>query len=155
MSALEQLGSVYAIVASSFGAATIMTMLTRYHDMQPEKVVLLSPMGHINQQIDIFYRLMGIDGQFRKNVRRVLQSKLPLPLEQFDVAEAAVSVRSAGMIVHDQHDRVIPLQLSWHIAEKWGGAEGNVKFVTTTQLGHKNALRNHVVRQAVAAFLQS
>jgi esterase/lipase len=155
LSAMEQLGSVYAIVANSFGAAATMTMLTRHQEVQPEKVILVSPMGHSDQHIDIFSRLVGIDGKLREKARRVLQSKLPLPLEQFDVAEAAVSVRSAGMIIHDQHDLVIPLLSSWHIADKWGGAEGDVEFVTTAQLGHKNVLHMHVVHQAIVVFLQS
>jgi pimeloyl-ACP methyl ester carboxylesterase len=155
LSTIEQLGSVYAIVANSFGAAATMTMLTRHQEMQPEKVVLVSPMGHINQHIDIFNRIVGIDVRLGENMRRVLQSKLPLPLEKFDVAEAAANVRSAGMIIHDQHDLVIPLQSSRRIADTWGGADANVGFLTTAQLGHKNVLRKHVVHQAIVAFLQS
>ncbi len=150
-SAVEQLGSVYAIVANSFGAAAAMTMLARNVDIQPEKVVLISPMGHIQQHIDLFNLLVGIDGKLRDNMRRVLQGKLPLPLECFDVAEAASRVKSAGLIIHDQHDPVIPLHSSQRIADQWG----DVDFLTTSFCEHKGVLSNPSVHETVAAFLRS
>lgn len=144
-----QLGPVHAIVANSFGAAATMTMLAREVDIQPARLVLVSPMTHFEQHMDIYQRLLGIEGRLEANMRSVLQRRLPLSIERFDVAEAVTRVSSLALIIHDIHDPVIPVQAARHVADKWA----NAALIETSHLGHKKLIANANVQRAIVDFI--
>lgn len=148
-STLEQIAPVYAIVANSFGAAATVTMLARHQDLQPPHIVLLSPMAHLEQHIDVFKRLLGIDDQLVDRVRSIIQHRMPLPIAEFNVARAITSISSLGLIIHDVDDPVIPFHSVEPIAENWNQAQ----LISTTGLGHKHLITNADVQAAIVEYL--
>lgn len=149
--ALEQLAPVHGLIANSFGAAAAMTALARYPDIQPGRIILLSPMAHINQHLSIYKRLVGIDGRLEANMLHILQQRLPLPLDHFDVAQAVTHIDCPGMIIHDRYDPVIPFESSQHILANWP----NAAFMETRNLGHKKLIGSPTVQAAVVNFFGS
>ncbi len=147
--ALEQLTPVYAIVANSFGAAATINMLAWHPDLQPPRIVLLSPMAHLEQHIDIYKRLLQIDGRLLANVRNLIQRRMPLPIATFDVARAITAISSPGLIIHDLDDPVIPFHSVQPIAENWS----HVQLVKTNGLGHKHLIANSDVQATVVKYL--
>jgi len=147
--ALVQLGPVHAVVANSFGAAATMTMLAREADVQPAKLVLVSPMTHFEQHMNIYQRLLGIEGRLEANLRSQLQRRVPMPLERFDVGEAVTRVSSQGLIIHDIHDPVIPAQSVRQVADQWASAS----LMETSHLGHKKLIANANVQRSIVDFV--
>lgn len=148
-SALEQLAPVHSVIANSFGAAATTNMLARKGTLHPPKLVLISPMAHIEQHIGIFNQLVGVEGRLETHMRAVLGRRLPLPFDRFDLTDAVTYVDSEGLIIHDVHDPVIPFGSAQAIAEAWP----NATFLATQHLGHKKLINNIHVQAAIVDFL--
>lgn len=149
---IEQQGSIYSIVASSFGGAATALMLARNPNLQPQKMVLLSPMGHIREHLGIFNRLVGFDEQMFARVQQQVEQHLPNhSIAKFDVAQAAETLTLSGLVVHDLDDTVIPFSSGQRIASNWP----NARFQKTNGLGHRNVIRNEKIKVAIVEFLQA
>lgn len=146
--AIEQ-QSPYAVIANSFGAAATTTMLSRQPELQPEKLVLVSPMGHFEHHLAIFNRLVGIDGELEKAMRHQIETKLPRPIAHFDVAQAVKTLNVPGLVIHDLYDPIIPFESSLQVASNWVQGE----FKETRHLGHKNVIGNADIQAIITRFL--
>lgn len=150
-SAIEQHGPIYAVIANSFGGAATSLMLGREPQVDIEKLVLLSPMKHILQHIDIFEEVAGYPERHRDALYASINRQMSAPIESCDVADAVKNFDMPGLIVHDLDDRVIPAAGSAEIAKNYAGSI----LKHTTGLGHKGLVRNRKVQAWVMHFLNS
>jgi omega-6 fatty acid desaturase (delta-12 desaturase) len=151
MQTIAQHGPIYGIVANSYGAAATALMLNREPQIHVDKLFLVSPMNHIQQHIDIFEKLLGFPSYMQTDLLDAIQRRLPLPLEQCDVVAAMKHLTIPTMIVHDEHDFIIPFATSKAIA----AACRNSILKKTQRLGHRRVLRSELVQQWMLEFLQA
>ena len=147
--ALEQHGPFYAVVAKSFGGAATSLMLSREPYIQPDKLVLLSPMKHLLQHIGIFEAILGYPASMHTHIVNRIQRSIPLPIEDCDVREAVATFQMPGLIIHDLDDQVIEAEGSLEIAKKY--PQSILK--NTLGLGHKGLIHDQQVQQWIVDFI--
>lgn len=149
MAAIEQQDPVYAVIANSFGAAATSLMLEREPHIKLEKLVMLSPMNHIRQHIDIFEKILGYPANMHARIIEHINKSLPLPIERCDVTEAVKNISTPALIVHDLDDAVIPAKGTLDIAVNY---EGSI-LKNTEGLGHRGVVRHATVHKWILDFL--
>lgn len=127
---IEQHGAFYGIIAHSFGAAATAIMLAREPQLMPKKLVLLSPMRHLEQYLDRFAAVAGLSSGGKARLHELVESRVGLPMEQCSTVEAVRQFTIPGLIIHDRNDTLIPDAGSAEIARCWHGA----RLMTTEKL---------------------
>lgn len=151
LSVIEQHGPVYAVVANSLGASAAALMLARASHIRVSKLMLISPLNHIKQQIDIFMNIVGFPPDFHNQLEDSIRLRLPIPLAQCDVSKALASIETDSMIIHDASDRLIPVVTS----EMMVASRPKTKLLITHGLGHRHILRDTCIHQKMLQFLSS
>jgi len=67
--------------------------------------------------------------------------------EQESLTELAINFKSAGLIVHDRMDRIVPYSHAEAFSSAWPGA----KLFDTHKLGHSRILKDEKVIQVIAS----
>lgn len=147
---LEQHGPFEGVIAHSFGAAATAIMLAHEPHLMPEKLVLMSPMRDLAQQLDIFTRIAHLSPQGCARLKEQIAQRIGMPFEQCSTVEAVRAFTTPGLVVHDRHDTLIPYEGGATVAENWSGA----RFITTDGLGHRLGLGDDSVFSRVLAFLR-
>ncbi len=148
---IEQHGPFHAVIAHSFGAAATAIMLAREPQLMPEKLVLLSPMRDLQQHFDIFASIAQLSSQCKKRVKGLVAECVGLPFEMVSAIEAVRTFSVPGLVIHDRDDTLIPYEVGAMIAQNWRGA----RFVSTSNLGHRQGLNNADVLNAILNYLGS
>ncbi|MEQ8674115.1 MAG: alpha/beta fold hydrolase [Aggregatilineales bacterium] len=149
--AVEQYAPIHAIIGNSFGGAATALSLKRNKSISVDRLILVSPMQHILQHIDIFDCLMDVPDEVMSRVLWKIAGRIGMPLGQCDVLEAVSDLSMPGLLIHDVEDEVIPVQSSRMIADVWQ----NSFYVETTGLGHRGAIRDKCVIDEIIHFLKS
>lgn len=143
---IEQIGPVHGIIAHSFGGAATMLMLANHLHTLAENVVLIGAPSELANMMDEWARARGVSQPVVEGMHQAVTARFGQTVEAFSVAMVAPSVKSAGLIVHDEGDEAVPFQEAEAIARAWVGA----KLVATSGLGHRGPLRSlNVIRQIV------
>ncbi|MCA9888625.1 MAG: alpha/beta hydrolase [Anaerolineae bacterium] len=148
---IEQHGPVYAVVAHSFGASATSLMLSRERGIKINRFIMLSPMNHVQRQIEIFEKILNYPDFMHERVVNHIYNHLPVPIEQCDVTQAVKRIAAPGLIVHDRGDKVISVDNSYDIAASYVGAV----LRDTHGLGHRGIMRSPKVHQWVVDFLNT
>jgi pimeloyl-ACP methyl ester carboxylesterase len=149
-SILEQHGPFDSIIAHSFGAAATTIMLAREPQLAPRKLVLLSPMRDLQQQIDIFADIAHLSVACKTQFEAEIASRVGLPIKMCSTVEAVHSLNISGLVVHDRGDQLIPYSVGVSVAQNWRRAQ----LISTDHLGHQLALRNPKVIHQILDFLE-
>ncbi len=147
---LEQHAPIYAIIGNSFGGAASALTLQRNKFVSVERLVLVSPMSHILQHIDIFDRLMHVPDEIMPRVLAGIENRIGMRISQCDVYKAIKQFQMRGLLIHDKDDEVIPVLSSRMLAGIWR----NASYIETTGLGHRGALQDKQVIDEIIAFLK-
>lgn len=145
----RHVGGLYGAVAHCGGASWVGYAFE--HGLRVERLAVLSAAGG----------RVGIDGYVNmKKVPEPVAIELAKLVEAFEgrngweigcVPKNVRSWSAAGLVVHDEDDRFVPLADARAIAEAWPGA----KLMVTQKLGHVGVLTSDVVVNAVASFLRT
>lgn len=146
---MEQHGPFYGVIAHSFGAAATAVLLAREPQLTPQKLALLSPMGGLDQHVEIFSSIARLSPQRKERLKARIADYVGLPLEGCSTAEAARALGTPGLVIHDRDDRLIPFEVGTAVAHNWRGAH----FVATDRLGHRRGLGNGRVAGVILDFL--
>ncbi len=146
---IVQHGPFHGIIAHSFGAAATAVMLSRHPELMPEKLVLLSPMRDLAQHLDIFACIAQLSPAAKERLQGLVRQRLGLSFEAFSTVAAVRAFTRPGLVIHDQHDRLIPYKVGEEIARNWAGT----RFVSTSRLGHRRGLGSQQVVGHIADYL--
>jgi pimeloyl-ACP methyl ester carboxylesterase len=144
----RETGPFCGVVTHSFGALVIARALR--NSLVTQRVVCLSPPARFSFLVDSFVEALQIPPRTRKAFiargekvfGRDIWQRLSADLNAADLAVPA-------MVIHDEHDKEVPLQQGELLAEAWPGAQ----LVRTRGLGHRRILRDPGVIQRVVEFM--
>ena len=147
--AVDRYGEPHAVIAHSFGAATV--VLAVLDGLPVGRVAVISPMADPIGFSYPFAKMLGFGERIRTGFLRVLEKRVATSMDVFDIPKRLRTVDPAALppllIVHDLGDREIPVAFGEQLKALWPGAE----FDAWTSLGHYRILVDpDVVRQAAA-----
>jgi pimeloyl-ACP methyl ester carboxylesterase len=144
---VEELGDVYGIVAHSLGGAA--TTFALAYGLRTERVVFVSPPADPRDFLKIFSATLGISDDVRVRVKRRVEKRLGVPMEEMLASALASRMRLPLLVVHDEEDKEVPVAVGRSVAEAWPGAD----LIVTRGLGHQRILRNPQVINAAVRFI--
>ncbi|MDQ2772199.1 MAG: alpha/beta fold hydrolase [Bacteroidota bacterium] len=145
---VDTVGEVRAIVAHSFGAASVAGMPVRLPGGAAlPRLVLISPPEGPRVVARRFADFLQLPADLVTRFARHIEQETGRPADSFAVAAAGPGTGAAQVLVlHDEQDDVIPFIEGRNIAADWPGA----RLHATRGLGHNRILRDaEVVRLAV------
>ena len=147
-SVAEAIGPVHGLVGHSLGGAA--ATLALRDGLGAERVVLLAAPADVTPFTTAFADQLRLPPAVRHAMRRNLELRLDVRLDELHVPTIARSLRASALLVHDREDLDVPYRHAEEIAGAWTGA----RLVTTAGLGHRAILRDPaVVRQSVEFLL--
>ena len=141
-------GVVRGIVAHSFGGAAVAGLPVRLPGGAPlPRLLLLSAPVGPRVVAGRFAEFLGLSDDFGARFARHVQQATGRSAESFAAAAAGPTAGTERvLVIHDEHDDVIPFAEGQQIAAAWPGAA----LHATRGLGHNRLLRDaDVVRRAV------
>ncbi len=147
--AIDHIGGIYALVAHSFGTGASMTLLDRYPDLNPERIVLLGPVNRLMDMTAMFAKMVHLPGCALERMHRHIVNRVGRELNTFDVDYIASRRHESALVIHDEEDRVLPFKEGKAVAEAWPGAT----FLATKGLGHRRMLKSDVIIKETVGFL--
>ncbi|GAB3573752.1 alpha/beta fold hydrolase [Hymenobacter daeguensis] len=144
-------GQVRAIVAHSFGAASVAGLPVRLPGGVPlPRLVLLSAPLNPRVVAGRFVDFLGLPAALVARFAAHIERLTGRPADSFAVAAAGPGTGAEKvLIMHDENDEIIPFAEGRQIAAAWPGA----RLHATRGLGHNRILREAAVVQAAVDFM--
>lgn len=140
--ASARLGPLHAVVAHSMGALAASHALA--HGLPAQRLALVATSPPPKQMLKWFTLGFGLGGAVSMRMRRLIEQREGIDLEQFEPAALAPRLPRATLVVHDEDDRTAPVALARPMADLAVAA----RWVGTRGLGHRRVLADpEVVRQ--------
>lgn len=140
---------VAMITHSMGGPAALLALRSASH--RPERLVLLAPPTDLSNATAYFARVFGLPDRVRTDLELALERRFLIKMRDLRVVPLD-SARGQGLpllVIHDQHDRDVPVSEGARLANAWPGA----RFIETRHLGHYKILRDPSVIRSVVSFL--
>lgn len=139
------------LVSHSFGGVATTYALFSNQDIVIEKYILLTTPDRFIDQIQDVSEKLGITKKVEDRLITRLTKETGQDVYALNVSDFVKQIRvKQALIIHDRHDRVIPIYQSKHVHQNWPPA----KLMEIEGTGHFRILSNHAVIGAVIGFLQ-
>jgi pimeloyl-ACP methyl ester carboxylesterase len=116
-----------------------------------ERLALIAPSPPPAKVISWFAHGFGIGEVLARRMKQTIEGREGIPLEQFEPAWLGARLPQPALVVHDRADRASPLAAG----EALAGALPRARLMVTDGLGHRKALNDPHVMEAVARHLWS
>ncbi|HEX8506644.1 MAG TPA: alpha/beta fold hydrolase [Hymenobacter sp.] len=148
---VDAVGAVRAIVAHSFGAASVAGMPVRLPaGAQLARLVLLSAPVGPRAVAGRFADFLYLSNDFVARFVEYVEQATGRPVDSFAAAASGPAIGAEKVLVlHDEDDEIIPFSEGRQIAAAWPGAV----LHATRGLGHNRIMRDAGVVQAAVAFI--
>lgn len=146
---VDELGEVYAILSHSMGGAAATFAISR--GLVVERAVFISPPADPREFLSIFSSALGISDEVRAVVKRRVEHRLGVTMEDMQATALAPSMRTPLLVIHDRQDKEVPARVGQSIARSWPDAE----IVLTEGLGHQRILRDPDVTNVAVNFIDA
>ena len=148
---VDTVGEVRAIVAHSFGAASVAGLPVRLPAAAPlPRLVLLSAPVSPRVVAARFADFLGLSHKVVERFASHIQQTTGRAAESFAAATAGPRIGAEKVLVlHDEGDEIVPFGEGKQIVAAWPGAV----LHATRGLGHNRILRDAAVVQAVVDFI--
>lgn len=140
-------GPFAAAVGHSLGASAAVLALRRGWPLQ--RVALLSAPTSIREQLHGFARLFGLPPAIHDGIRRRIEARYAVRLDDIDRLDALADVGLPALVVHDRNDRRVPFAHAERLVRHLPRAQ----LIATHGLGHFHLIRAADVVHTVADFL--
>jgi pimeloyl-ACP methyl ester carboxylesterase len=143
----NHIGNVEGVVAHSMGSGAAMN-LARQTD-ETVKFVFISPLYNL---LDVLMEYVDDSGIYKvpfntiiENLEKTFNSRLS------DISPSALAgkMRSEALIIHDENDRVTPINEGELLEKNWEKA----RLIKTSQLGHNRILKDSNVIEQTVSFM--
>ncbi|MBL4629931.1 MAG: alpha/beta hydrolase [Paraglaciecola sp.] len=144
-------GKAFGILAHSFGAtATVLLMHEKQH-LLPKKLCLISPMKSLDSHLQVFNTVTGLSDPMMDKLLIRLKLHYALEAKHTDITQLIQDVSIPGLLIHDEHDSLIPIEVTYRLASVWNGS----RIIKTQNLGHRKILKDpFVIRQVTNYMLE-
>jgi pimeloyl-ACP methyl ester carboxylesterase len=141
------LGPLHAIVTHSMGGAAAL-WANRDAPLAERLVLIAAPIDirHFTRALSL---TLGLPEGVRERVHGRLGARFGVPVEAFRADIIAETMRGPLLVVHDEHDRDVPIACGEAIARAWPDAE----LLRTRGLGHRRILRDPSVIATILRFV--
>jgi pimeloyl-ACP methyl ester carboxylesterase len=144
----EEFGPVRAVIAHSFGVAC--TMFALDQEAFATRVAALGAPATLEGLVEKFARILTLSPDTVARLRARVEQRFGVDVwTRFSPHTLARHMRVPALIVHDEHDREVPIEEGAVIASEWPGA----KFLRTRELGHRRLLRDPDVIAEITRFI--
>ena len=141
------LGPVHGVIGHSVGAAA--SLLATRFGFRSERLALIAPPTTPARFAAVFARTLGLAPHIEEAMITRLEARYDMRFAELDVRLDAERLHQPILVLHDQHDRIVPFDSGKSIAD----AAPRGKLVEVTGLGHSAILRAPHVVDAVARFI--
>lgn len=146
----EQYGPVNAFVAHSLGGLSLALALASLPHDAHTRVALLAPATETSTAMRHFFTLLALNARVQQQFTQLVISLSGMQIAEISVTEAMKNVKATVLWIHDEVDKVTPLEDAQAVQK---ANYPNVIFVTTNGLGHSGLYRNASVQRRVVDFL--
>jgi len=148
---VDTVGEVRAIVAHSFGGASVAGLPVRLAGAVPlPRLVLLSAPVGPRAVAGRFADFLSLSADFVEQFAQHVELATGRPVDSFAAAVTGPTMGAEKVLVlHDEEDEIIPFAEGQQIAAAWPGAV----LHATRGLGHNRILRDAGVVQSAVAFI--
>jgi pimeloyl-ACP methyl ester carboxylesterase len=136
-----------AAIAHSVGGAAV--ALALHQGLALGAVVLAAPPRAPAAFLDGFCAGLGLTAETRDEVRRRIERRVRLRMNELIVPRFARELRTPALVVHDRRDMEVPWDDGADIAAAWVGS----RLVSTEGLGHRRLLRDPGVVSEATTFV--
>lgn len=139
------------LIAHSFGSAASVLALQRVSLPGVRKMVLLSTPDRIEDVVGDFSRLMHFSPRQDKALKKYIEQKFSMPVEELCISDLARGLKPDVMLVHDTEDRVLPYSNALAVKAK----NPSVYLHTIHRAGHYRMAWNEDVIHSVEHYLST
>jgi len=140
-------GPIEAIVTHSMGGAS--TAWAFRNGAFARRLVMIAPPIDVRDFTRQLTTALSLSEDVRAHVERRLARRFGVAPEELQVARVAPRMTTPLLVIHDEHDREVPIACGELVARSWPGAA----LLRTQGLGHQRVLRDPQVLAEVARFL--
>lgn len=143
-------GKPFAILAHSFGGTATVLLLSENQHLLPKKLCLIAPMKSLDSHFQVFNTVTGLSKSIMDKLFLKLKKHYALEAKKTDISQLIKNIAIPGLLIHDENDRLIPVEEGNHLATTWNGA----RYLKTCDLGHRKILQDSdVIREATDYIL--
>jgi pimeloyl-ACP methyl ester carboxylesterase len=139
---------ITGVIAHSLGCTGVALALRE--QLRTRRVVFLNPPADMMYYSQLFARHCGFPEEVRDNMQRSFERELHMSWEEFRAECLGRDQTTPLLIVHDRHDRQVPLSHGQRLHEAWP----NSQLEITRGLGHSGTLTEPAVIARATAFLK-
>jgi pimeloyl-ACP methyl ester carboxylesterase len=144
----SEFAPVQAVVAHSFGVAC--TMFALNEETFAARVAALGAPATLEGLLEKFARILALPPRTVALLRTRIERRFGRDMwTRFSPHTLARRMVVPALIIHDEHDRDVPIEEGEAIASEWPGA----RFMRTHELGHRRLLRDPDVVAQVTRFI--
>lgn len=132
------------IISHSVGAMA--TVYNEYNNpsKQLKKLVLLGGPNSLEVIMKGYQKLLSFNDSVYNGLDKILEVKFGFKIADFKTEDFAVNITAQTLILHERHDRIVPVNAGKEISQKMQ----NVKFIETQTGGHSLHTKentNHII----------
>ncbi len=144
----NKFGSLYAIIGHSIGGLAASLAAEEMPDLQ--KLVIIAPSIEVTRPIRNFIQLFDISPEVQAEFDALIFTISKLPITYFDVSRVMQNITTATFWLHDETDKICPIEDVLPIKEK---ILPHIDFLITNGLGHSKIYKEQSSIDAIVSFL--
>ncbi|WP_394837292.1 lysophospholipase [Pendulispora rubella] len=138
----------HGIVAHSLGAAAV-TYAFAHGGLQTSRAVFFAPPSDFHTWWGHFRTQVGVSDAIWHKIQRKAEGWLDVPFESIQPTQLAPHMSTPLLILHDVHDREVPIEQGEDLARRWPGAT----LQRAEHLGHVRILHDATLIQRAVSYL--
>ena len=149
---LDRVLSLYKpdyIIGHSVGAMTIVYNQYLKKSIFLDKIVLLGSPSDMSRIMKDYQKILKLNPKFMTTLEAYFKQKFGYNFEEFSIAEFSKTIENKTLIIHDQYDRVAPVEAAHAIHQNLK----NSSLKITEGAGH--SLNKEEIRSAIVKFLNT
>lgn len=140
------------VVSHSFGSVAALISLGSHPELNVKKYVGVTVPNKLRERLEEIANFIGLPYIVVTRLIEKLQAKHNIVVDQINVQDyAPKSSFNSALILHDENDRVLPIERSKEVADHWPIAQ----FKVVNGTGHYRILRTPQVLHRIADFLEN
>lgn len=141
-------GPFAAVIGHSMGAGSAIYSVAE--GLQTDKLISISAPASFKRASARFAQFIGLNQHTQNRFLRHVEHNVGLSFDAIDLVRKAQDITIPTLIIHDQDDKEIPSADAKELLR----VMPNSRFYETKHLGHRKIMRNSLVVDATASFIQ-
>jgi pimeloyl-ACP methyl ester carboxylesterase len=106
------------VVAHSVGAMATIYQESQHQHACLQKLVLLGSPNSLEVIMRGYQKLTGFNNRVYENLNSLLKKTYGFRIEEFNTADFAATISVPSLIVHNEDDKIVPVEAMYHIAAR-------------------------------------